>query len=435
VHVCMRWLLATMLLVPLGASGLGALGLAQRAPAALDPTPPANAVKLIFVHHSSGENWLRDDHGGLGLALRDNNYFVSDTNYGWGPADVDVGTGTIGDHTDIGHWYDWFAGPHRDTYLASLYSESGQHSSYSRLSQDPAGPNRIVMFKSCFPNSNLSGRPTDPPTVGSNPMRGRAAGDSSYTLANAKGIYSDLLGYFSARQDVLFVVITAPPLVSGATDATRAGNARALNVWLHDEWLKAYPYHNVAVFDFYDVLTTNGGSANTNDLGQQTGNHHRYRDGAIEYITDRGSNISAYGASSGDSHPTAAGNRKATGEFVSLLNIAYHRWQGSDAGTPTRTLTPTRSSTPTRAASPTPTATRSPTPTTEGSHSPTRSATPTALASATTTPPPDASRSATPTIADTHTQTPGVATATPSPTADPRRRLLHLPLVVGAQPG
>jgi hypothetical protein len=39
----------------------------------------------------------------LGIALRDNNYFVSDTNYGWGPADQDEGYGTIGDHTDIPH--------------------------------------------------------------------------------------------------------------------------------------------------------------------------------------------------------------------------------------------------------------------------------------------------------------------------------------------
>ncbi len=46
--------------------------------------PLAQPVKLIFIHHSCGENWLDDTNGGLGIALRDNNYFVSDTNYGWG---------------------------------------------------------------------------------------------------------------------------------------------------------------------------------------------------------------------------------------------------------------------------------------------------------------------------------------------------------------
>ena len=117
-----------------------------------NPNPPASTVKLIFIHHSCGENWLDDWNGGLGIALRDDNYFVSDTNYEWGP-------GSIGDNTDIGHWWDWFRGTNSATYLAALYAESGQHSSYSRLSTDPGGENQIVMFKSCFPNSALSGSP------------------------------------------------------------------------------------------------------------------------------------------------------------------------------------------------------------------------------------------------------------------------------------
>jgi hypothetical protein len=56
--------------------------------------PPADPVRLIFIHHSCGSNWLSDSNGGLGIALRDNNYFVSDTNYGWGPD-------SIGSSTDI----------------------------------------------------------------------------------------------------------------------------------------------------------------------------------------------------------------------------------------------------------------------------------------------------------------------------------------------
>ena len=35
-----------------------------------DPSPPAETVKLIFIHHSCGENWLDDNHGGLGQALK-----------------------------------------------------------------------------------------------------------------------------------------------------------------------------------------------------------------------------------------------------------------------------------------------------------------------------------------------------------------------------
>jgi hypothetical protein len=54
--------------------------LAPHTPLADNPNPPTATVKLIFIHHSCGENWLADDNGGLGTALRDNNYFVSDTN-------------------------------------------------------------------------------------------------------------------------------------------------------------------------------------------------------------------------------------------------------------------------------------------------------------------------------------------------------------------
>ncbi len=64
-----------------------------------DPSPPASPVRLIFIHHSTGGNWLADPnddqpYGGLGRALMDNNYYVSATNYGWGPDG-------IGDRTDI----------------------------------------------------------------------------------------------------------------------------------------------------------------------------------------------------------------------------------------------------------------------------------------------------------------------------------------------
>ncbi len=28
-----------------------------------NPNPPDTVVKLIFIHHSTGENWLKDDYG------------------------------------------------------------------------------------------------------------------------------------------------------------------------------------------------------------------------------------------------------------------------------------------------------------------------------------------------------------------------------------
>jgi hypothetical protein len=140
---------------------------------------PATPVRLIFIHHSTGENWLSDDNGGLGIALRDNNYFVSDTNYDWGPD-------SIGSNTDIGHWWLWFRSPDSATYLSALYTESEQHSMYSRLSTSPSGENQIIMFKSCFPNSALQGNPNDAvPPIEDNPLRAESCSSEYHTVANA----------------------------------------------------------------------------------------------------------------------------------------------------------------------------------------------------------------------------------------------------------
>jgi hypothetical protein len=308
-------------------SGTQTLSVYQQSLSGSSVNPPAQPVKLIFIHHSSGENWLGDSNGGLGLALQNNNYFVSDTNYGWGPVPPE-GADPIGSLTDIGHWWLWFRGPKSPEIMDSLYAESGQHASYSRLGTDPGGKNRIVMFKSCFPNSNLRGNPGDPvPSIDTNPLKGLASDSDYHTVANAKGIYNDLLPYFQQHQDTLFIIVTAPPLSS----AKYAGNARAFNQWLVNDWLKDYPSKNVAVFDFYNVLTTNGGSTKINDLGKETGNHHRWWNNTVQHVTAAGGSrdTTAYATAFGDDHPSQAGNQKATGEFVQILNLAYNRWQGT----------------------------------------------------------------------------------------------------------
>ncbi len=302
---------------------------AQEIATADNAGPPAQPVKLIFIHHSTGENWLADSNGILGKKLKQNNYFVSDTNYGWGPFDQDVGSERIGDHTDIGHWYNWFVGPHSSTYLNALYAENQRHSSYVRLARAPAGENAIIMFKSCFPNSNLDGNPSDPATTGVNRLRGQDSGSPYMTVANAKGIYNDLLTYFKTRQDKLFIVITAPPLAKWETSSAQAANARGLNLWLAKSWLKNYKFKNVAVFDFYNVLTSNGGDPDHNDLGKTLGNHHRWWLNAVQHVRTVKRNVSAYPTD--DSHPSIAGNRKATNEFIKLLNVYYHRWQGAQS--------------------------------------------------------------------------------------------------------
>lgn len=262
------------------------------------PQPPSQTTRLIFIHHSTGEAWLADDHGGLGLALANANYFVSDTNYGWGPQ-------SIGDRTDITDWSEWFRSANTPTYMAALYAESQQHSAYTRLPGNPGGENEIVLFKSCFPNSNLEGSPDDPPAPG-----------EGLTVSNAKYIYNDLLHYFGEHTDKLFVVITAPPV----QDPTWAENARAFNNWLVQDWLdeNQYPYPNVAVFDFYNILT-------------HPDNHHWIINGEIVHVVQNSQNTLYYPSSPDDDHPNATGDRKATEEFVPVLNAFFQRWKSSQA--------------------------------------------------------------------------------------------------------
>jgi len=260
--------------------------------AAAQTEPPATPLKLIFIHHSCGENWLTDGYGNLGRTLSDNNYFVSDTNYGWGRRN-------IGDRTDIVDWPAWFGAERGERVLADLYNETNKLSSYTRTMGDPGGKNQIIMFKSCFPNSDLYGSPNDPP-------------QASYdmTVGGAKHIYLELLDYFSTQPDKMFVAITAPPLL----DPSNAQNARAFNQWLVTEWLDGYSGNNVYVFDFHAILT-------------HPDNHHRVVNGSVEYINTNGNGTLHYD-SAGDEHPNAAGSQKATDEFVPLLNYYVQSWRG-----------------------------------------------------------------------------------------------------------
>jgi hypothetical protein len=258
------------------------------------PAPPETPVKLIFIHHSTGENWLADGYGDLGRTLGENNYFVSDTNYSWGPDG-------IGDRTDIPNWTEWFASDMTPTYMQALFSESGQNASYTRTLSNPGGENEIIMFKSCFPNSALEGTPNDAPGT-----------YEEMSVSGAKYVYNTILKYFSTRPDKLFIVITAPPL----SDSTYADNARAFNNWLVNDWLREnnYTLQNVAVFDFYNILTDKNA-------------HHWMNGNQVEHIQGK-RNTLAY--PSGDDHPNERGSRKATDEFIPLLNYYYDRWQSGN---------------------------------------------------------------------------------------------------------
>ena len=267
----------------------------------LPADPPARQLRLLFIHHSCGGQWLAPlgdnkgesciyetaTNGGLLRdRLRENNYEVHEASY----------DSQIGDKTDI---FDWPA-KFRD-HMQQVLTCDRQDTFYQDGRQ-----NEIVMFKSCFPNSVFVGQ-------------GTAPGDPdgpALTVENAKAAYRALLPEFQKQPGVLFVAVTAPPVVApsvplvkwvikrllGKPSLAASGPlARQFNNWLKDSktgWLSEYPGTNVVVFDLYDVLT---------DLGAS--DFSRYPSGPEQ----------------DDNHPASAGNQKATELFVPFLNRAVRR--------------------------------------------------------------------------------------------------------------
>jgi len=231
--------------------------------------------KAVFIHHSSGGNWVADAWGGLGKAMNDAGYFFSGIDYGWAAPY----NSTIGDYTDIGDWWTWFmdqtvqgnSEARRDNIMGAVYTEYDkdiQFGDYTRTLADPGGENEIIMFKSCYPNSDILADNSTTPTD----IYGDPAGSSSYTETNVRALYDTILTYFRANPGRMFVVITAPPL-SAATNAARA---RSFNNWLVNNWLQDADWENknVYVWDWYNVLT-------------DADNHHRVEDGVVVHTTDR----------------------------------------------------------------------------------------------------------------------------------------------------
>jgi hypothetical protein len=238
-------------------------------------TDGVGTVNLVFIHHSVGENWLND---GLCQSLNDRGYNVADIYYGWRE---------YGDRTDTVDWPMWF----NDEVMSLVYQETGNMTAPNTLRPAP-GENTIVMFKSCFPNSD----------VGSD-------------ISDEQAIYNSLVPYVQEHPDKMFVLVTSPPM----QEISDPQKTRELCDWLTDRqsgWLADLTTGNVFVFDLYNVLTDSAA-------------HHRLVDGQEVHESVPGHNTLAY--PSGDDHPSTEGNIKATEEFVPLLDFWYQQFVSTRA--------------------------------------------------------------------------------------------------------
>jgi hypothetical protein len=252
----------------------------------------ATTNDLIFIHHSSGQNWL---DSGLNAALVAKDYIDerNDMYYGCDIA-PDAGRpdslGSVpGDNTNMNHWVYWF-----NDYLGNLKSYGCA-----------TGVNKIVMFKSCFPISDVSGDgslPGDPFSATQTLANYKAvyhnAAGAGHTYTSAGYTYRALEDVFGANPDTLFIPVTAPPLTNGGTSDANAHRARLFNNWLKNDWLSSYNaahpgLDNVAVFDWFDVLA---------NPDSDPAHPNRLKD--------------AYGGSGSDAHPNSAANLYSTQVFA-----------------------------------------------------------------------------------------------------------------------
>jgi hypothetical protein len=250
---------------------------------------------LIFIHHSCGANWLSNSLHDALLAkeyIDERNDIYYGTDLSPDPTRPDSLAPTPGDKTNMNHWILWF-----NDYLEGV-----------KLYGCANGINRIIMFKSCYPISNIEGNGTEPgdPFSGTQTLANyksvyRHPDGPGHTYTYNGHIYHPLEDIFAAHPTTLFIPVTAPPRHYAPTDATtdnEAHRARLFNNWLKYDWLTNYTLNNpglgnVAVFDWFDVLS----------YPDDHPNHpNRLR--------------AEYGGESGNSHPNSLANSDSTQIFA-----------------------------------------------------------------------------------------------------------------------
>jgi hypothetical protein len=219
--------------------------------------------QLLFIHHSVGSDWL--NKGGLRLELLKHGIGVHDATYG----------DQIGENTDMCHWSNKFSNDMEKIFKFDQHPDSYYLDAHE---------NDIVMFKSCFPNSDIVGDgnpPGDP-------------NDQTRLTSNYKATLESLKEIFKKYPDKTFIFITAPPLVPGQTNPSNSARAREFNNWsknvLYDEYKRKTQLDNFLVFDLFDILADS-----SNCLRKE------------------------YRTNDNDSHPNASGLTKATNEFTQFL--------------------------------------------------------------------------------------------------------------------
>lgn len=231
--------------------------------------------RAVFLHHSVGRGIL--NQGGLRDSLLDIGVLVRGATYG----------DEIGEETDMCDWATKF-----ESDMERIFNFKAHPNQY----YSDGFANDIVIFKSCYPNSNIGTADASSPVPS----------QRQKTMDNYTGYFKSLAATFKKYPNKLFVYMTAPPLAPERTTPENAARARSFNQWLQNEFIPAYQQEtglrNFVVFDLFDLL------ANPENLLKE------------QFRTER----------PGDSHPNIAGYQAAANGFMQFFQPVWAQFQNAN---------------------------------------------------------------------------------------------------------
>lgn len=161
---------------------------------------PGNDKNAYFIHHSTGEIYLE---GGMRRILEEAGY------------DLEA------------PWWDGGTDP-RD--FPDLFNDPG---SWERF-----GDRDIIIFKSCYPASDISGKKK---------------------LKRYKKWYRQLYAVYRSHPDMLFVPMSTPPLPRAMTAYKNARRAKKFDKWLKNHYVEDYEGDNLLPFRLHKQLRNRKG--------------------------------------------------------------------------------------------------------------------------------------------------------------------------------
>lgn len=166
----------------------------------VDAAKPGANKQAFFIHHSTGEVYV---DGGMREKMEAAGYSLE------------------------APWWDGNTDP--QDFPSELTSSA---------SWDIIGDNDILIFKSCYPASNIY---------------------SQAELNERKDYYRELYEVYEDHPNVLFVPMSTPPLPKAMTSYKKARRAKKFDYWLTHKYVEEYSGNNLLPFRLHKQLQTKNG--------------------------------------------------------------------------------------------------------------------------------------------------------------------------------